>query len=153
VAADAQTTANNPPGTVIVRETGLGVFQQEIIGGRHHFLADEPVNAGGLESGLGPYELLLAALGACTSMTLRFYADRKKLPLTRTLVRLRHSRIYGSDCAECETKEGKLDRIECIITLEGDLDADARKRLLEIADRCPVHRTLKSEIDIRMMEG
>ena len=153
MAADAQTTANNPPGTVIVRETGLGVFQQEIIAGRHHFLADEPVNAGGLESGLGPYELLLAALGACTSMTLRLYADRKKLPLTRTLVRLRHSRIYGSDCAECETKEGKLDRIECIITLEGDLDADARKRLLEIADRCPVHRTLKSEIDIRMMEG
>jgi uncharacterized OsmC-like protein len=153
VAADAQTTANNPPGTVIVRETGLGVFQQEIIAGRHHFLADEPVNAGGLDSGLGPYELLLAALGACTSMTLRLYADRKKLPLTRTLVRLRHSRIYGSDCAECETKEGKLDRIECIITLEGDLDADARKRLLEIADKCPVHRTLKSEIDIRTMEG
>jgi uncharacterized OsmC-like protein len=153
VAADAQTTANNPPGTVIVRETGLGVFQQEIIAGRHHFLADEPLNAGGLDSGLGPYELLLAALGACTSMTLRLYADRKKLPLTRTLVRLRHSRIYGSDCAECETKEGKLDRIECIITLEGDLDADARKRLLEIADKCPVHRTLKSEIDIRTMEG
>src|SRR6516225_8867766 len=151
MAADAQTAVT--PGMVVVRETRRGTFQQEIIVGSHHLLADEPVNVGGLESGLGPYELLLAALGACTSMTLRLYADRKKLPLTRTLVRLRHSRIYGSDCAECETKEGKLDRIECIITLEGDLDADARKRLLEIADRCPVHRTLKSEIDIRMMEG
>jgi len=150
VASDAQ---NKPAGTVIVRETRRGLFQQEIIAGRHHLIADEPVNVGGLDSAPGPYELLLAALGACTSMTLRLYADRKKLPLTRTLVRLRHSRIYGSDCAECETKEGKLDRIECIITLEGDLDADARKRLLEIADKCPVHRTLKSEIDIRMMEG
>ena len=153
MAADAQTTPNNPPGTVIVRETRRGVFQQEIIAGRHHFLADEPVNAGGLDSGPGPYELLLAALGACTSMTLRLYADRKMLPLTRTEVRLRHSRIYATDCAECETKEGKLDRIERIITLEGDLDAEARKRLLEIADKCPVHRTLISEIDIRTMEG
>ena len=153
MATDAQTTESNPAGTVIVRETRRGVFRQEIIAGAHRLLADEPVNVGGLDSGPGPYDLLLAALGACTSMTLRLYADRKKLPLTRTLVRLRHSRIYGSDCAECETKEGKLDRIECIITLEGDLDADARKRLLEIADKCPVHRTLKSEIDIRMMEG
>jgi len=153
VATDPQMTANDPPGTVIVRETGRGVFQQEIVAGRHHLLADEPVNVGGLESGPGPYELLLAALGACTSMTLRLYADRKKLPLMRTQVRLRHSRIYASDCAECETKEGMMDRIERIITLEGDLDAEARKRLLEIADKCPVHRTLKSEIDIRTMEG
>jgi len=153
VATDPQMTANDPPGTVIVRETRRGVFQQEIVAGRHHLLADEPVNVGGLESGPGPYELLLAALGACTSMTLRLYADRKKLPLMRTQVRLRHSRIYASDCAECETKEGMMDRIERIITLEGDLDAEARKRLLEIADKCPVHRTLKSEIDIRTMEG
>ena len=153
MATDPQMTANDPPGTVIVRETRRGVFQQEIVAGRHHLLADEPVNVGGLESGPGPYELLLAALGACTSMTLRLYADRKKLPLMRTQVRLRHSRIYASDCAECETKEGMMDRIERIITLEGDLDAEARKRLLEIADKCPVHRTLKSEIDIRTMEG
>ena len=153
MATDPQMTANDPPGTVIVRETRRGVFQQEIVAGRHHLLADEPVNVGGLESGPGPYELLLAALGACTSMTLRLYADRKKLPLMRTQVRLRHSRIYASDCAECETKEGMMDRIERIITLEGDLGAEARKRLLEIADKCPVHRTLKSEIDIRTMEG
>jgi uncharacterized OsmC-like protein len=150
VATEAQ---NIPAGTVIVRETRRGVFQQEVIAGRHHLTADEPVNVGGLDSGPGPYELLLAALGACTSMTLRLYADRKKLPLTRTEVRLRHSRIYAADCAECETKEGMLDRIERIITLEGELDAEARKRLLEIADKCPVHRTLISEIDIRTTEG
>jgi uncharacterized OsmC-like protein len=153
VATDAQTNANNPAGTVIVRETRRGVFAQEIITGRHHLTADEPVNVGGLDSGPGPYELLLAALGACTSMTLRLYADRKKLPLTRTEVRLRHSRIYATDCAECETKEGMLDRIERIIVLEGELDAEARKRLLEIADKCPVHRTLISEIDIRTTAG
>jgi uncharacterized OsmC-like protein len=150
VASDAQ---NNPAGTVIVRETRHGLFAQEVIAGRHHLTADEPVNVGGLDSGPGPYELLLAALGACTSMTLRLYADRKKLPLTRTEVRLRHSRIYATDCAECETKEGMLDRIERIITLEGDLSAEDRKQLLEIADKCPVHRTLKSENDIRTKEG
>ena len=149
MASEAQ---NNPAGTVIVRETRRGLFQQEIIAGRHRLTADEPVNVGGLDSGPGPYELLLAALGACTSMTLRLYADRKKLPLARTEVRLRHSRIYAIDCAECETKEGMLDRIERIITLEGDLSAEDRKRLLEIADKCPVHRTLKSEIDIRTTE-
>jgi uncharacterized OsmC-like protein len=150
VASEAQ---NKAAGTVIVRETRRGLFQQEINAGRHHLTADEPVNVGGLDSGPGPYELLLAALGACTAMTLRLYADRKKLALARTEVRLRHSRIYAVDCAECETKEGMLDRIERIITLEGDLDTEARKRLLEVADMCPVHRTLKSEIDIRTTEG
>jgi putative redox protein len=140
------------PGEVVVRETRRGTFQQEITVGTHRFLADEPVAAGGLDSGPGPYDLLLAALGACTSMTLRLYAERKKLPLTRTIIRLRHSRIYATDCAECETKEGMLDRIERGITLEGDLSAEDRKRLLEIADKCPVHRTLISEIDIRTSE-
>jgi putative redox protein len=95
---------------------------------------------------------LLAALGACTSMTLRLYADRKQLPLKRTQVRLRHSRIYAADCGDCETKEGMLDRIDRIISLEGELDAEARQRFLEIADKCPVHRTLTSEIDIRTVE-
>ena len=85
-------------------------------------------------------------------MTLRLYADRKELPLTRTSVRLRHNKIYAADCAECETKEGMIDRIERVITLEGDLDAGQRARLMEIADKCPVHRTLKSEIDIRTSE-
>ena len=145
--------AEDPPfNSVVVQETGHGKFQQEIISGRHHLIADEPQDAGGLGSGPGPYDLLLASLGACTSMTLRLYAERKKLPLTRTVVRLRHRRIYATDCAECETKEGMLDRIERVIRLEGDLTSEDRKRLLEIADQCPVHRTLTSEIDIRTSE-
>jgi putative redox protein len=146
-------TEDAPFNTVLVRETLHGRFQQEIISGRHHLIADEPKDAGGLGSGPGPYDLLLAALGACTAMTLRLYADHKKLPLLRTQVRLRHSRVYATDCAECETKEGMLDRIERIITLEGELNAEQRARLLEIADKCPVHRTLKSEIDIRTVEA
>ena len=141
-----------PVNTVVVRETGHGQFQQEIISGAHKLIADEPKEDGGLGSGPGPYDLLLASLGACTSMTLRLYAEQKKLPLRRVSVRLHHGRIYATDCAECETKEGKVDRIERIITLEGDLTAEQRKRLLEIADKCPVHRTLTSEIDIRTIE-
>jgi len=140
------------PGTVLVRETRRGTFQQEVILGKHRLYADEPESAGGLDSGPGPYDFLLAALGACTSMTLRLYADHKKIPLQRTEVRLRHGRIYAKDCADCETKEGMLDRIERVITLEGALDASQRARLMEIADKCPVHRTLKSEIDIRTVE-
>ena len=139
-------------GEVVVRETRRGAFQQEITAGTHRFLADEPVAAGGLDSGPGPYDFLLAALGACTSMTLRLYADSKQLPLKRTRVRLRHTRIYATDCAACETKEGMLDRIDRIISLEGELDAQTRRRLLEIADKCPVHRTLTSEVDIRTTE-
>ena len=135
-----------------MRETRHGTFQQEITAGTHRFLADEPTAAGGLDSGPGPYDLLLAVLGACTSMTLRLYADRKQLPLARTRVRLRHSRIYAADCAECETKDGMLDRIERVISFEGELDAETRKRLLEIADKCPVYRTLTSKIDIRTSE-
>ena len=150
--SDSRNAKGTAPGTVVVRETRRGLFQQEVISGPHHLLADEPKDVGGLDSGPGPYDLLLAALGACTSMTLRLYADRKKIPLKRTEVRLRHSRIYATDCAECETKEGMLDRIERVITLEGDLDAEQRARLMEIADKCPVHRTLKSEIDIRTVE-
>ncbi len=148
---DSNTDAT-APGTVVVRETRRGKFEQEIISGSHRLTADEPVEAGGLDSGPGPYDLLLAALGACTSMTLRLYADRKQLPLTRTIVRLRHNRNYAADCAECETKEGMIDRMERVITLEGDLDAGQRARLMEMADKCPVHRTLKSEIDIRTVE-
>ena len=150
--SDVGNADGTAPGTVIVRETRHGKFQQEIIAGTHRLLADEPANVGGLDSGPGPYDLLLAALGACTAMTLRLYADRKKLPLTRTIVRLRHNRIYATDCAECETKEGMIDRIERVITLEGDLDAGQRAQLIDIANKCPVHRTLKSEIDIRTVE-
>ena len=144
-----QLAAAAEPGEVVVRETRHGTFQQDITAGTHHFLADEPTAAGGLDSGPGPYDLLLAALGACTSMTLCLYADRKQLPLERTSVRLTHSRVHAADCETCETKEGMLDRINKEITVEGPLDADARARLLEIAEKCPVNRTLKSEIDIR----
>jgi len=139
-------------GMVVVRETRVGRLQQEIKVGRHRLLADEPVTAGGLDSGPGPYDLVLAGLGACTSMTLRLYAERKALPLDRVTVRLAHSRIHAADCENCETKEGMLDRIDRVITLSGNLDEDQRKRLLEIADKCPVHRTLTSEIDIRTVE-
>jgi putative redox protein len=137
---------------VVVRETRAGRFQQEIKAGRHHLLADEPIQAGGLDSGLSPYDLVLAGLGACTSMTLRLYAERKALPLDRVTVRLAHSRIHAADCENCETKEGMIDRIDRGITMAGKLDEDQRKRLLEIADKCPVHRTLTSEINIRTVE-
>ena len=136
-------------GTVTVRETREGGLQQEITVGAHRLLADEPVDAGGLDSGPNPYDLLLAALGACTAMTLRLYAERKALPLDRVTVRLRHSKIYAADCATCETKEGRIDRIDRAIMLEGTLDEAQRARLMEIADKCPVHRTLTSEVDIR----
>jgi putative redox protein len=137
------------PNLVTVRETRAGKFQQDITVGRHHLTADEPVDAGGLDSGPGPYDLLLAALGACTAMTVRLYADGKRLPLDRVTVRLSHEKIYATDCAECETKDGKIDRIERAITLEGALDDAQRQRLIEIAEKCPVHRTLHSEVNVR----
>jgi len=152
MAVDTQPTEDSALGTVVVRETRRGKFQQEVILGDHRLLADEPVKDGGLNSGPGPYDLLLAALGACTSMTVRLYADLKQIPLLRTQVRLHHEKIYATDCAECETKEGKIDRIDRTITFEGELTPEQRKRLLEIADKCPVHRTLKSEVDIRTVE-
>jgi putative redox protein len=138
--------------TVVVTETRQGRFQQEIRIRAHNLLVDELTAVGGLDSGPGPYDLLLAALGACTAMTLRMYAHSKSLRLDHVAVRLRHSRIHAADCENCETKEGMLDRIERVIRLEGDLDAAQRARLLEIADKCPVHRTLTSEIDIRTTE-
>ena len=135
-------------GVVTVRETRLGRLQQEVTAGAHRLLADEPLAVGGGDSGPNPYELLLAALGACTAMTLRLYAERKALRLDRVTVRLRHAKIYAADCATCETKEGKIDRIEREIELAGALDAEERARLIEIADKCPIHRTISSEIDI-----
>ena len=137
---------------VVVHATGRGRYQQEVVSGSHRLIADEPADVGGLDGGLGPYELLLASLGTCTAMTLRLYAEQKHWPLKDAQVRLRHSRIHAEDCAECETKDGMLDRIDRVITLEGDLTGEQRSRLMEIADKCPVHRTLKSEIDIRTVE-
>ena len=136
------------PREVVVRETRNSKFQQTVSVGPHRLLADEPVAAGGDDSGPGPYDFLLTALGACTSMTMRLYADRKALPLERTTVTLRHSKIHAEDCAECETRAGMLDQIERVITMEGALDAEQRTKLLEIADKCPVHRTLTSEVRI-----
>ncbi len=141
------------PRNVVVRETRNGKFQQMVTSGPHQMLADEPVAVGGQDSGPGPYDFLLAGLGACTSMTMRMYADRKSLPVERIAVTLSHDRIHAEDCAECETKAGMLDQIDRVISIEGALDADQRKRLMEIADKCPVHRTLKSEVRILTREA
>jgi putative redox protein len=133
----------------IVVQGGATGLAQEIDLGPHHLVADEPVALGGGDRGPNPYELLCAALGSCTSMTLSLYARRKGWPLEAVTVRLRHERIHAADCADCETKEGKLDQIQRELVLVGPLDDEQRQRLLEIADRCPVHRTLTREIVIR----
>lgn len=139
-------------GTVLVRETHGGKYQQEILSGPHRLLADEPEKLGGLNSGPGPYDFLLAGLGACTSMTIRLYADFKKLPLENVSVRLSHGKIHAKDCETCDTKVSMVDHIDRAITLEGPLDAEQRKKLMEIADKCPVHKTLESKIDISTFE-
>jgi len=133
---------------VIVRGSADG-FAQDITVGSHQLRGDEPVNVGGTDTGPGPYDFLLAALGMCTSMTVAMYARRKGWPLESVTVRLRHSRIHATDCEECETREGLLDRIELDIHFAGNLTAEQVLRLREIADICPVHRTLTSEINIR----
>jgi putative redox protein len=133
---------------VIVTGDARG-FAQEIQCGAHQLTADEPVSFGGTDRGLSPYDLLLAALGSCTSMTIGYYARTRKWPLEKIVITLRHTKIHASDCAECETKEGKIDRIEREIQLSGALSDEQRKKLMEMADRCPVHRTLTSEINIR----
>jgi putative redox protein len=148
VAPEQPRDLDGAPRQVVVRETRSSKFQQTIAAGPHRLLADEPVAAGGEDTGPGPYDFLLAALGTCTSMTMRLYADRKALPLDRVTVTLKHNKIHAEDCAECETKVGMLDQIDRIIAMEGDLDAEQRKRLMEIADKCPVHRTLTSEVRI-----
>ena len=140
-------------GLVLVRETHGGKFQQEILTGPHRLLADEPVKLGGLDSGPGPYDFLLAGLGACTAMTIRLYADFKKIPLANVSVRLNHEKkIHTKDCEDCADKVTKVDHIERAITLEGPLDAEQRKKLMEIADKCPVHQTLESKVDIHTVE-
>ena len=145
----AHTSApEDTPRQVVVRETRASKFQQTVAIGPHHLIADEPVAAGGEDTGPGPYDYLLAGLGACTSMTMRLYADRKSLPLDRVTVTLKHSKIYAKDCEECDTREGMLDQIDRVIHMDGTLDPDQRQRLMEIADKCPVHRTLESEIRI-----
>ncbi len=132
---------------VIVRGNTSG-FLQQIESGPHRFMADEPVSIGGTNAAPDPYDYLLAGLGACTSMTVNLYAKRKGWPLENVTVALSHSRIHAKDCAECETKNGMLDRIEMEVTLDGPLTETQRTLLMEAAQRCPVHRTLKSEIKI-----
>lgn len=132
--------------TVIGGPSGL---RQTILVGPHHLLADEPETSGGNDDGPDPYELLLSALGSCTNMTLRMYADRKKWPIKEIRVALTHSKNYANDCVNCEQPEATLDRIERRITLMGALSAEQRQRLLEIANLCPVHKSLTSRIDIQ----
>lgn len=142
----AETAAPAPEveeGSWIVYESGEGRYAQKITDGKHTLTADEPPSVGGGDTGPSPYGLLTAALGACTSMTLRMYADRKKWPVDWIAVRLKHDKIHAEDCAECEVKEGKIDRIEREIEIRGELDEEQRQRLLEIADKCPVHQTLE----------
>jgi putative redox protein len=144
----AELQAALPPNTVLVASTGGGRFEQVMMDGRHRLRADEPAAVGGNDIGPGPYELLLMSLGACTSMTLKLYAGQKKWPLENVEVRLTHAKVHVEDCAECEKTAAKLDRIERVVTLIGALSEEQRARLMEIADKCPVHRTLTSKIDI-----
>ncbi len=141
--------ADTKPADVIVRGNATE-FLQEVVSGDHHLRADEPLSFGGADAAPGPYDYLLIALGVCTSMTIGLYARRKQFPLENITVSLRHSRIHAQDCEECETKEGLLDRIDTQIELTGALTAEQRAKLIEIAGKCPVHRTLKSEINIRL---
>lgn len=134
-------------GSVVVHGSAKA-FVQEVALGTHRLVADEPTSMGGTNRGPTPYDLLLAALGSCTSMTVSLYARRKEWPLESVRVTLRHAKVHAADCADCETKVGMLDRIECEIELVGPLDEQQRSRLLEIANKCPVHRTLTSEIAI-----
>ena len=140
------------PADVVVRGDATG-FLQEVVSGNHHLRADEPISVGGSDAAPGPYDYLLIALGVCTSMTVGLYARRKQFPLENITVSLWHARIHAQDCEECETKEGMLDRIDTHLELTGPLTAEQRAKLIEIAGKCPVHRTLKSEIDIRLSAG
>ena len=149
--SDADAGRDEPavaPGTVLVVESGDSPLKQYLLDGRHRLIADEPRQAGGSDAGPNPYELLLMSLGACTAMTLRLYARRKQWPLERVAVRLSHGRIHAEDCADCETNSGFIARIERPLELDLALDAAQRARLMEIADLCPVHRTLTSEIKV-----
>ena len=143
---------NVAPPDVVVRGTAREFFQ-EIVSGKHHLRADEPESYGGKDQAPGPYEYLLIALGSCTSMTIGLYARRKNIPLEKITVSLRHSRIHAKDCEECETKQGMLDRIDAQVELTGALSAEQHAKLMEVAAKCPVHRTLKSEIDIRLNQA
>ncbi len=130
-------------------QTWLGGFRTEVQLGAHSLVADEPRSVGGTDLGPTPYDLLSAALATCTSMTLRMYANHKKLKLVSATVTVAHDKVHAKDCEDCEAADGKVDEFRRTITLEGDLSNEQRERMLEIADRCPVHRTLHSETKVR----
>src|SRR6516162_5500093 len=134
----------------VVVHGGAASFKQEIIAGKHRLVADEPVSAGGGDAGPDPYGYLLVSLGVCTSMTVGLYARRKQFPLENITVSLSHSRIHATDCEECATKEGMLDRIDVEVQLTGTLTPEQHAKLMQVAAKCPVHRTLTSEINIRL---
>lgn len=133
---------------VIVRESSQGKYTQEIIAGDHVLTADEPIAAGGNDLGPSPYDFLLAALGTCTSMTIRAYADFKNIPVDKIVVKLTNKKIYIEDCKDCENNNSRIDHIDRVIELSGNLTQEQREKLLEIANKCPVHRTLTSKIEI-----
>ncbi|MAG97612.1 MAG: bifunctional alpha/beta hydrolase/OsmC family protein [Alphaproteobacteria bacterium] len=144
---EVSSTVTAAPGTVVVAEAGQGKFANRIsIGGRHALRADEPAEVGGTDTGPTPYDLMLAGLGACKTMTMRLYAERKGYALERAQVTLSHDKIHARDCAECETEGGRIDRIAVEIELSGNLDAETRQKIAAIAEKCPVHRTLQSEV-------
>ncbi|OUR75386.1 osmotically inducible protein C [Alphaproteobacteria bacterium 46_93_T64] len=137
------------PGTVVVAETRQGKFTNAIsVGGKHQLIADEPPSVGGTNTGPTPYDYLLAGLGACKAMTMRMYAERKGYALDRAIVTLKHDKIHATDCETCETVGGRLDQITVEIEAQGDLDDATRQQIIDIADKCPVHRTLHSEVNI-----
>ena len=133
---------------VIVNGDAKG-FAQRVQVGSYQFIADEPVSYGGTDSGPSPYDFILAALGSCTSMTIGLYARKRSWPLEKITVSLWHSKIHAKDCDDCETKEGRIDRIEMEIHLDGALSDEQRAKLMEVAGKCPVHQTLTSEINIK----
>lgn len=140
---------NAPEGVVRVSEADPDSFTQDISAAGHHIIADEPVSYGGNYLGSTPYQLVAAGLGACTSMTIRMYARHKKLPLEHVQVDVTHDKIHAEDCSSCEQSVGKVDQFVRRITLTGDLSEEERQRLLDISDRCPVHKTLEGEINIK----
>lgn len=147
-ASPATESTAQPPDVVV--HGNARKFLQEVVTGRHRLQADEPESYGGGDVAPGPYDYLLIGLGVCTSMTIGLYARRKQLPLENITVSLRHSRIHAADCEECETKKGMLDRIDVAVNLTGPLTPEQHAKLMEIAGKCPVHRTLKSEIQIKL---
>jgi len=136
-------------GGEVVARTYAGGFRTEVQAGSHPLVADEPEDVGGTNAGPSPYDLLAAALATCTTMTLKMYASFKKLPLDSVTVRVSHGKVHAEDCADCETRDGKIDEFRRVVELDGELGDEQRRRMLDIADRCPVHRTLHGEVKVR----